>query len=212
MAKHNKTVIAALKLIQDTGRATQAVGEPLVKLGLIEVNTDDIDDNGAAAARLTQKGIDGMPVNKNASNEGVAHTASGFALIDNAVLPESKRGFGRVAGTSKYPFVNMNNGQSFFVANADVEGGDALKKLTSTVSNMNNKYRTDTGEKVSKTRTQRGEGNKAVVNAEGNKVKETVTVPVYKQDKKFSIRPVKGGETYGGWQAPADGALIARVL
>ena len=210
MAKHNKTVIAALTLIQQTGRATQAVGEPLVKQGLIEVNTADVDENGAAAARLTQKGIDGMPVAKN-TNEGATPAVSGFALIDNAVLPESKRGFGRTAGTSKYPFANMNNGQSFFVANAEVEGGDALKKLTSTVSNMNNKYRTETGETETKTRTKRGDGNKAVTDEAGNKVKETVTVPVYKQDKKFSIRPVKGGEKYGEWVAPSDGALIART-
>lgn len=210
MAKHNKTVIAALTLIQQTGRATQAVGEPLVKQGLIEVNTADVDENGAAAARLTQKGLDGMPVNKNTG--GAAPTASNFALIDNAVLPESKRGFGRAAGTSKYPFADMNNGQSFFVANSEVEGGDALKKLTSTVSNMNNKYRTETGETETKTRTKRGEGNKAVLDAEGKKVKETVTVPKYTQDRKFSIRGVKAGVAYGGWTAPADGALIARIV
>jgi catalase (peroxidase I) len=67
MAKLNKTVIAALSLIVSTGRATKEVGEPLIKMGLIEVNTNDIDENGAAAARLTQKGIESMPVNKNES-------------------------------------------------------------------------------------------------------------------------------------------------
>ena len=209
MAKHNKTVIAALDLIQKTGRATQAVGEPLVKQGLIEVNTNDIDENGAAAARLTQKGIDGMPTVKNTNAAPAA--VSSFALIDNAVLPESKRGFGRTAGVSKYPFDGMNVGQTFFVGNADVEGGDAVKKLTSTVSNMNNKYRTDTGKTEEKTRTKRGDGNKAVLDEAGKKVKETVTVPVYTQDRKFNIRPVKAGEKYGQWQAPADGALIGRV-
>jgi len=150
-----------------------------------------------------------MPVAKNAAEGGPA--TSSFALITNAVLPESKRGFGRVAGVSKYPFADMQVGNSFFVGNAEVEGGDALKKLTSTVSNMNNKYRTETGETESKTRTKRGEGNKAVLDETGNKVKETVTVPVYRQDRKFSIRGVKGGEKYGEWTAPADGALIGRV-
>lgn len=211
MAKHNKTVTAALKLIQDTGRATQVVGQPLVEMGLIEVNTADTDENGAAAARLTQKGIDGMPVAKNAVADAPA-AKSAYALIDNAVLPESKRGFGRVAGTSKYPFADMNVGQTFFVTNAEVEGGDALKKLTSTVSSMNNKYRTDTGEKETKERTKRGEKNKAELDAAGNKIKETVTVPVYKQERKFSIRGVKAGKTYGGWTAPADGALVGRTL
>jgi hypothetical protein len=210
VAKLNKTVIAALTLIQSTGRATSEVGKPLVEMGLIEVNTDDIDESGAAAARLTQKGIEGMGTPKN-TNAAVP-TASSFALIDNVVLPESKRGFGRVAGVSKYPFANMNVGQSFFVANAEVDGGDALKKLTSTVSNMNNKYRTDTGETETKTRTKRGDGNKASLDANGDKIKETVTVPVYKQDRKFSIRGVKTGVAYGGWTAPADGAVIARTL
>jgi hypothetical protein len=208
-AKVNKTVLASLKLVQETGRATQAVGEPLVKMGLIEVNFDDIDENGAAAARLTQKGIDSMPANKNTN---AAPTTSSFALIDGVVLPESKRGFGRTAGVSKYPFANMNVGQSFFVANAEVEGGDALKKLTSTVSNMNNKYRTETGDKKEVVRTKRGEGNKAELDENGAKIKETVTVPVYKQDRKFSIRGVKNGVVYGGWTAPADGAVIARTL
>lgn len=206
--KINKDVLAALILIQSTGRATQAVGEPLVKMGLIEVNTADLDTNGAAAARLTQKGIDSMPV---AKNETVTAPVGGFALIDNVELPESKRGFGRVAGVSKYPFADMNVGQSFFVTNAEVDSGDALKKLTSTVSNMNNKYRTDTGEKVKKTRTKRGEGNKAVLDDAGKKVKETVTVSVYKQDRKFTIRGVKAGTVYGGWTATADGAIIKRV-
>lgn len=212
MAKHNKTVIAALKLIQETGRATQVVGEPLVKQGLIEVNTADLDEDGAAAARLTQKGIDGMPVNKNASNEGAAPAASNFAIIKGVKLPESKRGFGRAAGTSKYPFATMEVDDSFLVLNSEVDGGDAIKKLTSTVSNMNNKYRTDTGATESKTRTKRGDGNKAVTDEAGNKVKETVVVPVYKQDKKFSIRPAKGGEKYGDWVCPADGAIIQRTL
>lgn len=209
MAKLNKTVIAALTKVRDTGRVTQAEGEPLIKMGLIEVNTNDIDGDDAAAARLTQKGIEGMPVTNNA----LAPVAkSQFALISGVELPESKRGFGRSTSGSKYPFADMEIGISFFVANADVEGGDALKKLTSTVSNMNNKYRTDTGAKEEKTRTKRGDGNRAVLDEAGKKVKETVTVPVYKQDRKFTIRGVKAGNVYGNWAASADGAIIKRVL
>ena len=208
MAKLNKTVLAALTLVHSTGRAAQKVGEPLVKMGLIEVNTADVDADGAAAARLTQEGLDSMPVAKSS----VTAPAGGFALIDGVVLPESKRGFGRVAGASKYPFATMDVGKTFYVANSEVEGGDAVKKLTSTVSNMNNKYRTETGATETKTRTKRGEGNKAVVDEAGNKVKETVTVPVYKSDRKFTIRPAKAGEVYGAWTCPADGAIIQRTL
>ncbi len=208
MAKLNKTVKAALQKIIDTGRVTQAEGEPLIKMGLIEVNTGDVDDNGAAAARLTSEGMSGMG---NTNTNAAVTTGSQFAVIKNAVLPESKRGFGRKAGESKYPFATMEVGDSFFVSNADADG-DALKKLASTVSNMNNKYRTATDQTETKERTKRGEGNKAVLDAEGKKVKETVTVPVYKQDRKFSIRGVKGGETYGQWVAPSDGALIGRTV
>lgn len=209
MSALNKTVKAALQKIIDTGRVSQDVATKLGPMGLIEVNTGDIDENDMAACRLTQKGLEGMGKN---TNTNVASTGSKFALIDNAVLPESKRGFGRKAGESKYPFADMNLGQSFFVSNDEVEGGDALKKLTSTVSNMNNRYRTETGEMQTVTRTVRGEGNKAVLNEDGSKRKETKQVPVYKQDRKFSIRAVEAGKEYGGWKAPANGALIARVL
>lgn len=208
-AKLNKNVIAALKDIQATGRVTKEVADKLGPQGLIEINPEDIVDD-KAACRLTQKGIEGMG-NTN-TNSAAATGASQFAVIKNAVLPESKRGFGRKAGESKYPFATMEVGDSFFVSNADADG-DALKKLTSTVSNMNNKYRTEIpGQTEQKTRTKRGEGNKAVKDEAGNPVKETVTVPVYKQDRKFSIRGVKGGETYGQWVAPADGALIGRTV
>lgn len=209
MSALNKTVKAALQKIIDTGRVSQDVAAKLGPMGLIEVNTGDIDENDMAACRLTQKGLEGMGKN---TNTNAASTGSKFALIDNAVLPESKRGFGRNAGESKYPFADMNLGQSFFVSNDEVEGGDALKKLTSTVSNMNNRYRTETGEMQTVTRTVRGEGNKAVLNEDGSKRKETKQVPVYKQDRKFSIRAVEAGKEYGGWKAPANGALIARVL
>lgn len=209
MSALNKTVKAALQKIIDTGRVSQDVAAKLGPMGLIEINTGDIDENDMAACRLTQKGLEGMGKN---TNTNAASTGSKFALIDNAVLPESKRGFGRKAGESKYPFADMDLGQSFFVSNDEVEGGDALKKLTSTVSNMNNRYRTETGEMQTVTRTVRGEGNKAVLNEDGSKRKETKQVPVYKQDRKFSIRAVEAGKEYGGWKAPANGALIARVL
>lgn len=206
--KLNKTVLAALKKIEKTQRVTETVGKPLVEMGLIEVNIKDVNAEGGYLARLTQKGIDGMG---NTNTNAAPASTSQFAVIKNAVLPESKRGFGRKAGESKYPFATMEVGDSFFVSNVDADG-DALKKLTSTVSNMNNKYRTPTGQTEMKTVTKRGEGNKAVKDAEGNPVKETKEVPVYNQDRKFSIRGVKGGEKYGEWVAPADGALIGRSM
>jgi hypothetical protein len=55
------------------------------------------------------------------------------------------------------------------------------------------------------------EGRKAKLDANGAKMKETVQVPVLAYERKFSARPVKGGEKYGEWVAPADGALVFRT-
>lgn len=206
MAKLNKNVIAALKAIQASGRVTKDVGEPLIKQGLIEVNTGDVV-NGAAAARLTPKAEEGLGEKAagGAPNAGVA--ASAFALISNAIPPESKRGFGREPGPSKYPFEQMSVGQSFFVA--DEADKDAVKTMTSAVANANNKYRVDTGTKETVTRAVR-EGKKAKLDTNGQKIMETVEVPVYDYPRKFIVRGVKAGEKYGEWIAPADGALITR--
>jgi len=52
---------------------------------------------------------------------------------------------------------------------------------------------------------------KALLDEQGKKVMETVQLPVKKYNRKFTIRPVTGGQAYGEWTAPADGALIART-
>lgn len=209
MAKLNSKVIAALSAIAASGRVSKEVGEPLLKQNLITVNMDDIVE-GMAAAKLTDAALASMP--KQAATSGEGQAAPSFALISGIVLPESKRGAGRQAGPAKYPFETMGKDVSFFVS--DTEAGDkgALKKLGSTVSNANNKYRTPTGESTEVIRTVRGEGNKAVLNADGTKKKETKQVPVYKQDKKFTIRGVVAGTKYGDWVAPENGAVIQRIL
>ena len=56
-----------------------------------------VDAAGNALARLTQKGLDGMP-KAAVTNTGAAPAPSQFAIIANATPPESKRGVGRVAG------------------------------------------------------------------------------------------------------------------
>lgn len=208
MAKlHNKNVQAALARIQGTGRAIEA-DKPLKDQGLIEVNPDDMVD-GCPAARLTQKGIDGMPKQAPA-NTGAASAPSNFAIIDNAVLPPSKRGAGRVAGPAKYPFADLLTGKSFFVADTEAKG-NALKTIGSAVSNATNKYRVDTGKTEEVERTKR-DGKKAALDAAGNKIKETATVAVYNYPRKFAARAVKAGQVCGGWTAPVDGALVTRTV
>lgn len=202
MAKLNKTVIAALLLIQSTGTVTAAVGKPLVEQGLIEVNQDDVNGNvDPARARLTQKAIDGMPAKDKAVATAVATPAATITLLSGIVLPERKRGFGRTAQPSIWPFATMEVGQSFFVGNSSVKDGDAFKKMSSNVSNANNKYRTATGESRSVTRKKKG----------GNGEMETVTLPKYKQDRKFVIHAVTKDQKLGEWTALEDGAIVARI-
>lgn len=209
MAKLNAKVIAALSAIATSGRVSKEVGEPLLKQNLITVNMDDIVE-GMAAAKLTDIALASMPKQAASGGDGQA-AASSFALISGIVLPESKRGAGRQAGPAKYPFATMDDGVSFFVSDTEA-GGVALKKLGSTVSNANNKFRTPTGASAEVIRTVRGKGNKAILNPDGTKQKETKQVPVYKQDKKFTIRGVVAGTKYGDWTAPANGAVIQRIL
>lgn len=202
MAKLNKTVIAALQNIQATGRVTQEVGKPLIEQGLIEVNTGDIDASGAAAARLTQKAVDGMPKQAATPVAGGAANQSQFAIITNATIPESKRGAGRVAGPSKYPFDSLPVGGSFFVPVSD-DVPTPMKTMGSAVVNATNKHRIDTGQTKVVERTKK--------DAQGNKVKESVTVPVWDYPVKFTMRSVKKDQKLGEWVAPADGAMIFRV-
>lgn len=213
MAKLNKTVLAALMAIQTSGRVTSEVGKPLLEQGLIEVNTADIVD-GMAAARLTQKAIDSLPKAKAAPSASQA--ASSFEIITNAVPPESRKGKGREAGPSKYPFDSLQLNQSFFVANTE-DMPNAVKTLQSALSNAMNKHRVavmENGQPKTEmvTRTKRGADHKAMVDAEGKKVKETVSVPVYNYPVKFIIRAVKAQQACGEWVAPADGALITRTV
>lgn len=212
MAKFNKTLTAALAAIVASGRVSEEVGKPLIAQGLITVDVNDViagdPANGGdlAKATLTQKAIDGMP--KQAPAGSVASAPSNFGIITNAIPPESKRGAGRVAGPSKYPFDSLTTGQSFFVS-ANAETPDPIKSMNSAVSNANNKYRVDTGRTEQVERTKR-DGKKAALDAAGNKIKETATVAVYEYPRKFIVRGVKNGQKCGEWVAPADGVLITR--
>lgn len=210
MAKlHNKNVLAALSAIIASGTVTSDVGKPLVRDGLIEVHPDDMAGNvEPARAKLTQKGIDGMP--KAPAPAGAVSTPSNFAIIDGVVLPPSKRGAGRVAGPPKYPFADLLPGKSFFVPVSEAVP-NPLKTLGSAVVNATNKYRVDTGKTEEVERTVR-EGKKAKLDATGNKIKEKATVPVYEYPRKFAIRAVKAGDQLGSWKAEADGVIISRTV
>lgn len=211
MAKVSKANIEALKAVASSGYVSQEVGTPLLKAQLIQVDTNKLNDKGEAAAILTDAGK--AAVGGDVGNSNETPTVSAFEIITNAVPPASKRGNHLGGGApAKYPFADMLTGGSFFVPNSAVKGGDSPKALGSTVSNANAKYAVKTGETKEVMRTKRGEGNKAVLDEAGKKVREKVTIEVKKQERKFIVRPVEAGKTYGGWTAPADGALVSREI
>lgn len=181
---------------------------------LIEVNVSMLDpkDNTKAAVRATPAGHAYLAANPVAA--AAPAVAGNYALISNAVLPEpKKRGntFGSGAPT-KYPFADMPLGSSFFSANTEHAKGDAVKALGSTVSSQNRKYAIETEQTKTQRRAKRNDDNELILDANGNKIIEVVTLPVLKYERKFTIRAVEAGKTYGGWTAPADGALIGRVI
>lgn len=188
------------------GRVTQAEGVPLIEAGLIQVDTSDVVED-KAAAKLTDSGQQYL----NNLNGNINKEKPMYGIIKGVVIPPSQRGNRKGAGApTVYPFATMDVGDSFFVPNSEKK--DAAKKLGSTVSQFNMKNRVATDETETKEVTKRGKGNKAELNPDGSKVKETKTVPVYRQTKKFVLRAVKKDQQLGEWKAPEDGALIAREM
>jgi len=186
-----------------------AVGKPLVDAGLIEVNTAMTNpaDASEVACRSTDAG--------KAKVAEAPKSAGNYQIITGAALPPpKKRGNSSGSGApTKYPFADLPVGGSFFSANTEHAKGDAVKALGSTVSAQNDKYAEPTGEMKTVTRAVRDpQTKKAKIGDDGKKITETVQLPVKKYNRKFTIRPVVGGEKYGEWIAPADGALIARTV
>lgn len=211
--KPSKEVVALVNKIaahSGTFYISQSDGLPLLNNDppLIEVNTNDVVD-GNAACRLTEAGQKLVTAPKAAKVDAGDAKASPYAIITTAVLPPSKRGGKGGGAPTQYPFDDLAVGQTFFVPVSE-KHPDPVKTLGSTVSSANLRYAVETGEKRTVNRAKRGEGNKAVM-VDGKKVMETKEVPVYKYERKFSIRAVVKGQTYGTWVADADGALIGRV-
>lgn len=209
--KINKALLGQI-VAGTVGYVSKSDGEPLVNAGLIEVNTEMLDAGGNAACRATPAGVAAV-----APKVETAPVAEGpkYAIITNAVLPPAKKR-GNLSGSgapTKYPFADMPVGASFFSANSEHNKGDAVKALGSTISSQNKKYSVETGEHREITRAVRDKKtHKALLNADGSKQMETVSLPVLKYERKFTIRPVTKGQAYGEWVAPEDGALIARTV
>ena len=205
-----QAVMAANEANTD-GRVTQEEGIPLLEQGLIIVNKADVVE-GKAAARITDAGKQYLS-NLNSPTQESASKPMFDIIQAKVVIPASQRGNRKGAGApTQYPFADMAVGDTFFVPDS-AKKGNAAKHLGSTVSQQNMHYREEIPGKTKEVeRTKRGKGNKAEVDAEGNKIKEKVTVPEYKQTRKFVMRAVKAGQVLGEWTAPEDGALIGREM
>lgn len=184
---------------------------------LIDVNGTQTDpsDPTKVAARITEAGVKYLA--DHASHAAKPATAQFSVQSGGLVLPKVKRGGGFGAGAPvKYPFDTMAVNDFFFVANAAVTKGDAFKTMGSAVGSANQRYQVDIvgadgkPEMHEVTRVKRGVGNKALKDAAGQNVKETVTVNKKQSTRKFTVRAVQAGVEYGSFKAPADGAVIVR--
>lgn len=194
---------------------SQAEGLPLLQnnppLIAVDANQRDPNDPNKVAAQVTEAGVHYL-------NDQTGHTqnkpVAAFSVQsgEGFVLPKVTRGGGGGHGApTKYPFDTMQVGNIFFVANTDVAKGDATKTLSSAVGAANQRYMEETGEHKTVTRAKRGEDRKAIKGPDGKNVTETVTIPVKKSTRKFTLRRVEGGKTYGSFVAPADGAVVLRT-
>lgn len=196
----------------------QVMGQPMLAHNprLIEINAEVTNPSNPTEVlcRSTSAATDYLASPADAP-EGDVKTAGNYQIITNAVLPPArKRGNTSGSGApTKYPFDKLELNQTFFSANSEHKKGDAVKALGSTVSAQNEKYSEPTGEMKTVTRAVRDkETKKAQIGPDGKKVTETVQLPIKKYNRKFTIRPVEAGKNYGSWTAPADGALVARII
>lgn len=220
----DKVFLAQLIAATDAGTVmyvSQVQGQPLLAHNppLIEINpaVTDPNDGTKIAARALPAAKDYLAAN---TGNDTVKSASNYSVITNAVLPPSKKR-GNTSGSgapTKYPFANLEVNGMFFSPNSEHKKGDAVKALSSTVSAQNDKYseqnvKDGVPEVKTVTRAVRDKKTKkAQIGPDGKKVTETVSLPVKKYLRKFTIRPVEAGKNYGAWQAPADGALIARIM
>lgn len=151
-----------------------AVHTPLIEAGLVEINTDIINEAGEVATRATEKGIKAVQTNHDESQavETVAGK-NGFVLEADIAVPTIKRG-GR--GGEVYPFDAMTVGQSFFVAASEAKPNPA-KSLASTVSSATARYAE--------------EKKNAAGEVETKTNKKGEVVPVMVETRKFIVRSVE---------------------
>lgn len=191
-------------LTNDAGEvATRATAE-----GVAYVEALPKDENSGDAAANDNANSGAVVTNNQSETEGNSNTmntatnlpaatlaavaiASAFA-IDNDIPPPS--GAKRRVGGEKYPFDQLQPGQSFFVA-ATEENPNPAKSLASTVSSATARYAVQVGNETETI-------TRAVykLDADGKRVKEngsyvktgeeTAVVPKMQNTRVFMVRPV----------------------
>lgn len=195
---------------------SQADGLPLVQEKLISVDPATRDPNDATkiAAHITEAGVNYLNKNAGHTQQKPIAASTTFTVESGGLeLPKIKRGFGKGGGggaPTKYPFETMQVNDHFFVPNTEVSKGNAYKTMGSAVGSANQRFAVGTGEHETVKRTKRGSDHKAIKGPDGKNVMEEVTIEKKKFTKKFVVRAVEGGKTYGSWSAPADGAVVMR--
>lgn len=167
----------------------EALAQELWAKGWIEVNAALKNEKGDVACRATFAGAEAVEAMESAMENPVA-----VVLASPEVAPKVKSVFsieagipvpppiGRGRSGSKYPFDELQIGESFFVADSS-EHPDATASLASTVSGATQRFATD---HPTETKTVRG-----------------VVVPKKVYSRKFSLRRVEGGARV--WRVAVSG-------
>lgn len=163
----------------------------LVSEGLVEVNTAIAPDaNGMVQVRATDKLI-----NEGAAPAPVAVAKPAFTIDSGIAPPPSVRGGG--IKEEVYPFSKLEVGQSFVVPVAGSKSTTVeqlAEKFASTVSSATRRFAQKSATETKKNR-------------------KGVDVPVLVATRKFTLRPVKSGQTYPGstFVEQIDGVRVFRT-
>ena len=167
-----------------------------VSFGLIEVNESQ-KQGDFVAVKLTTAGRAQLDVADEDAAEPAppVHATDGYVMakVDVAAMTPVKKKKA-APKTSNYPFDSLGVGEGFFVP-ATAEVTNPERTLSPTVSAFNTKYSTVTGKRE-------------VVSKKG--VARMVDEREY--SRKFRVKRVKAGSVVGGFSAPADGALVVRIV
>lgn len=183
--------------------ATKTEVKNLLNNDLVEVN-EEIVDGDKVAVRATEKGV-AEAASATEGTENLTDTATatpaastgGFEIETGIEKPAGRRA--RTAST--YPFDDMPVGSSFHIP-ATANKPDPAKSMASTVSSANKRFSTETGETESFTRKvyQLDAAGKRVKGEDGKLVStgtETITRPVLKAGKTFSVKAVGSDDPKG---------------